>query len=372
MIKIGITVTSHEFEKIIYNSGMALNILVWYQMFEKCGFDTYFILLNGQNKKILEKDEITFKGRTYKILDANSEDISNKKDEIFDIDILFPIGTSNTLYYDILKEKNKNSKIIYILLGSVYHNDIRTMYDPEFIKNLGCVDFIYDEVWISPHFERFKDYYKIRYRTENVFVCPYLWEPIALENTEKNILKDTDSLKIGIVEPNLEQSKNCLIPIALCEKANELITKVYAFSTHRFKEHKFFKSYVVGTQLFKDKKITCEKRFALSFILTKHCNCIVSSVRDCDLNYVFLECFYLGIPLVHNSPILKDFGYYYPDYNLDKGKQQIFLVKKSHNHDEYIEKHKSLLFKYSIENPLNVHWVKEKLNGNEKIGDLHP
>lgn len=370
MVKIGIAIQIHEFEKIIYKSGMALNILVWYQMFEKCGFDPYFILLKGHQKKILEKDEITFKGRSYKVLDANREDIDNKKDEIFDIDILFHIGTSNRKYYDILKEKNKNSKIIYILLGSVYHNDIRTMYDPEFIKNLSNIDFIYDEIWISPHFQRFQDYYKIRYKTEKVFLCPYLWEPIVLsENIRDNILKDTESLKIGIIEPNLEQSKNSLIPIALCEKANELIDKVYAFATYRFKEHKFFKSYVSSTQLFKDKKITCEKRYALSFV-TQYCNCIVSCVRDCDLNYIFLECFYLGIPLVHNSPMLKDFGYYYPDYDLVKGKQQIFSVTKTHNHDEYIEKHKSLLFKYSIENPLNVHWVKEKLNGNDKIGDL--
>ena len=107
MVKVCITITSHEFEQVIYNSGMALNIIVWYQMCEKCGFDPYFILLKGQEKKILEKDEITFKGRSYKVLDANSEDINNKKDEIFDIDILFPIGTSNRLYYDILKEKNK-------------------------------------------------------------------------------------------------------------------------------------------------------------------------------------------------------------------------------------------------------------------------
>ena len=370
MVKIGITIHSHEIEKVIYSSGMTLNILLWYHIFEKCGFDTFFILLQGHSSKILEEDEIEFNGKKYKILDANLNDINNKKQELFDLDFLFPIGSSNYLYYNTLRETNENVKIIYILLGSVYHNDIRILYDEKFLKNLSSIKFKYDEVWISPHFERFQEYYKIRFQTDKVFICPYLWEPITLSKEIYNkTLRDINSLKIGIVEPNLEQSKNCIIPIAICEKANQLIEKVLVFSSFHLKENLFFNGYISNTQLFQDKKITCEKRFALNLILTNYCNCIVSCVRDCDLNYVFLECFYLGIPLVHNSPMLKDFGYYYPDYNVTKGKEQILSIVKNHNHIEYTERHKSLLFKYSVENPININWVKEKLR-SDKIVDL--
>jgi len=42
-------------------------------------------------------------------------------------------------------------------------------------------------------------------------------------------------------------------------------------------------------------------------------------VENWDLNYVFLECFYLGVPLIHNSKMLKDYGYYYPDLDISKG-----------------------------------------------------
>lgn len=366
MIKIGITIISTEFEKIIYSSGMALNILLWYQIFEKCGYNVFFILSRNQETKILDKEEYEYNGKKYKVLDANINDIKNKRKELFDFNFLFTIGSTNDLYENSVRENNKNVKFIYVLLGSVYHNDIRIMYGNIAEKHLSPLKIKYDEVWISPHFERFQEYYKIRFRTK-VFICPYLWEPISLFN--RDVLRDTNKLKIGIVEPNLEQSKNCIIPIAICEKANEFIEKVLVFSTFHFKENIFFKNYIMNLELYKNNKITVEKRFALNYILKDYCNCIVSCVRDCDLNYVFLECFYLGVPLIHNSPILKDYGYYYPDYNVTKGKEQILSVIEKHNYQEYIEKHKSLLYKYSIENPINIHWIKEKLK-SDKIGDL--
>ena len=31
----------------------------------------------------------------------------------------------------------------------------------------------YDEVWLSPHFQYVQEYYKIRYKTDNVFLCPF-------------------------------------------------------------------------------------------------------------------------------------------------------------------------------------------------------
>ena len=72
-------------------------------------------------------------------------------------------------------------------------------------------------------------------------------------------------------------------------------------------------------------------------ILSEYCNCIVSYVEDCDLNYVFLECFYLGVPLIHNSPMLKNYGYYYPRLNVTRGAEQIVNVVNNHNREEYIK-----------------------------------
>lgn len=362
MKKVGITIATKEFEKCIYSSGMLLNILIWYQIFEKCNFDVFFLLCN-ENETITE-NQIDFKEKIYKTLLVNQDNINNKKSDLFDFDIVFSIGAEYVDYNKTIKQQNENSKIIYIMLGSTYHNDTRVLYDDKFKNNISTLTFQYDEIWISPHYERFKEYYKVRFRIDNIFICPYLWEPLLISNISQY---NFESLQIGVVEPNLEQAKNCIIPIAICEKANKHIHNAKIFCSFQLKENDFLKKYITNTQLFKDNKITCEHRFPLSKIL-EYCNCIVSCVRDCDLNYVFLECFYLGIPLVHNSPMLKDYGYYYPEYNVTKGKEQILFVLQNHNYKKYMENHKKILYKFSIDNPINIHWVKERINN--KVDDL--
>ena len=170
------------------------------------------------------------------------------------------------------------------------------------------------------------------------------------EKVIDKILKDTKELKVAIVEPNIEQAKNCLIPFAICEKAHEHIKKIKVFNTVKFKDYSF-KALLLNTESCKKGKVTVEGRHPLPMILSEYCM-VVSYVEDCDLNYVFLECFYLGVPLIHNSPMLKDSGYYYPRLNVSRGAEQIVNVVNNHNRDEYIKKHKPLISKYSVTNPI--------------------
>ena len=69
------------------------------------------------------------------------------------------------------------------------------------------------------------------------------------------VLTDTDKLKVAIVEPNFEQAKNCIIPIAICEKAEKYIHNVKVFNTFHLKDNKFLKKYILGTELQKIKKL---------------------------------------------------------------------------------------------------------------------
>ena len=123
------------------------------------------------------------------------------------------------------------------------------------------------------------------------------------------------------------------------------------------------KDYVLNSELQKNKKITVSGRYPITLILSEHCNCILSFVENCDLNYIYLECFYLGVPIIHNSSMIKDFGYYYPDFDINKGVEQIEKVIKNHNKEKYIKKHKEILDKYSINNPMAIAWIKGRLNG---------
>lgn len=246
-------------------------------------------------------------------------------------------------------------------MGSTYHNDAMAITHNNFTSNPIITKNV-DEIWISPHFEHSLEYFKIRYRNNNVLLCPYIWRSdLIYSQTIQCIPNSISELNIAIIEPNISQAKNCIIPISICEKAEKYIKKTYVFSANHLSQNNFLLPFILSTDLQKNKKITVESRYNFNFIFQNYCNCVVSCVDDWDLNYTFLECFYLGIPLVHNSPMLKEYGYYYPKFDISKGAKQLENILKYHNKDEYIEKHKHLLKKYSMNNPEYIDWIKNRL-----------
>jgi len=59
--------------------------------------------------------------------------------------------------------------------------------------------------------------------------------------------------------------------------------------------------------------------------------------------------------------MLENYGYYYPDLDINKAVEQVEIVFNTHNTKLYIEKHKELLHKYSIHNTYYHEWVKHRL-----------
>lgn len=360
-MKVGITIPKID---SLYSCGITFNILLWYDFFQNCGFDVLFLTYD---KNTVSYGDYKFANfyHLWSYDEMNQckiiENYKEKYPEIFELDIIFSIGLGDLPFFKLIQMEG--IKLIYIVLGSVYHNDVHCMIDSKFPAN-DINHISYDEIWISPHFKYCQEYYKIKWNCKKVFICPYLWRDDLLikESIKDKILTDIKDLKVAIVEPNLEQAKNCIIPIAICEKAINHIKNIMIFNTFHLKENGFFKPYVTNMQIHKQGKVTCEKRYPLPIILSEYCNCVISYVEDCDLNYVFLECFYLGVPLIHNSPMLKDYGYYYPRLNVSKGAEQVINVVNNHNKEEYIKKHKPLIDKYSVTNPLYIEWAKGRLN----------
>ena len=353
-LKIGIT--SQEIKDLFCN-GLRFNNQLWYDFLTNCGYDVYFLTTTDYTHP-------NYRFLNYcKLWDEKGYRVSGYKEkhaELLDFDYIFIVGIYSNRLSSIMKEHK--IKLIYIILGSVYHNDVHSIVDDRWSS--GVVTDEFSQIWISPHFEYCLQYYKIRYSTDNIYIGPYFWRDDLfkkdnLMNTVRTDVKE--HLRVAICEPNLEQAKNCIIPIAICEKAYEDVERVYAFSTAKLKDVTFFKNFCLRTKLHRNAKFSIEGRYPLPFILQKYCNCLVSYVEDCDLNYLFIECFYLGIPLVHNSPMLKDYGYYYPRLQVDKGAEQLKYIKHFHNREEYIKKHRPIVEKYAVDNPVYMEWARRRL-----------
>jgi len=63
-----------------------------------------------------------------------------------------------------------------------------------------------------------------------------------------------------------------------------------------------------------------------------------------------MECFHFNIPLVHNSKAIKDCGYYYSDYNVIQGSEQLSQALSNIGKKNTNKNTSKILNKYSPRN----------------------
>lgn len=222
------------------------------------------------------------------------------------------------------------------------------------------------EGWISPHFEFSKGFIETTSKSK-VEICPYIWSPdIFLKFCNQNKLspffnEDNDVRKIGIFEANINVLKTFTYPLISLEKLerknSSLIKEVLLFNGIKLKENKKFKESVSNLNLQLNKKLSVEERFALPVIFSKkYIGSIVSHQFYCDLNYLTLEGLYCGFPVIHNSEFCKEAGYFYPEFNADECANKIEESILSHkdNLNDYKQKAKEVIFKFSADNLKNI------------------
>ena len=281
-------------------------------------------------------------------------------DTIMKLDYLIICGAN---YEGINKNiLDSDVKVIWWHMGNTFIHDTNKILIGEQASTLidfGCNKF--HEAWISPHFEYSIDYYRYNYGNINVGVCPYIWEPVYMEAPYTNDFTHND-INIGVFESNLNVNKSSFIPIIICERAKDIINTAFIGCSRKlWNQSADFKKYNKKSSLFKEKRLTIEERHRFKYVMDNVCNVVVSCVDNWDLNYLFLECFYLGIPLVHNSKMLKDWGYYYEGCNVNQAVTQIKCIKETFNRKAYINRHAPLLYKYSMKNPEYIKFFKDHL-----------
>ena len=73
-------------------------------------------------------------------------------------------------------------------------------------------------------------------------------------------------------------------------------------------------------------------------------------------NYLYYDVLYGGYPLIHNSTLIGDAGYYYPDFDSAAGGRALLEAWLHHDErlDDYRAKAGRLPQSVSIDNPANL------------------
>jgi len=362
-MKIGITINmSHA----IWANGMQQNIVFLYEILKECGHDCFYITPEPP-KFGVGKDHIAM----------DIKDLIKDKSENIDLLIIAGFDVPQEIF-DILKSRNKNIKCILIHYGNKLLNDIHHGICGRHTESSPLFRHKYiDEVWTSPHYDFAIPYLRTYYKTDAVKICPYIWDPHFIKIKTRE-LKDKklnphfseDLIRnISIFEPNKNFTKTCLIPLSIIEcfqhKFGNEINSANVFCCEKIRDRKYLTEYVNMLDISKRKDfLFFNNRWAKMEACAKFGKTILSHQIYNELNYSHLEALYLGLPLIHNSKRLMEFGYYYPDFDIEMAANQIksAFINHSQTINQYKEDCSVLFHKFSPYNKENVEKYKILLN----------
>lgn len=364
-MKIGITI---DMSVAFWANGMQQNIVFLYELLNRAGNNCYYIthkkpayILNKRHQGMMLDDLLSDDGETFDAI------------IIAGFDLLPDM-------YDKLKLRNKNLKVILVHFGNKMMDDIHYGISAPETKRIPLAKPKYlSQIWISPHHEYGKQYLKTYYNFENVHAIPYIWDPFFVQEKikdlkSKNLSPFFDPKKINnvcIFEPNISHLKNCIIPVAICERLEQLYPQtlqgVSSFSSDLVRKKQYFKILMNRFEIVQREDFCYfANRWGSLDALSKFGGCVVSHQYSNELNYSYLEALYLGIPLIHNSPPLMDVGYYYNNFDVDMGAKQLYNAILNHEctHKDYMKDGRKFTAQYSPFDLRNIDPYQRLLNND--------
>lgn len=338
MREINVAISLHISNKpgsSIWSNGAVQHTIFLYQLFKKIPY--------VKNVWLGTYDAPEIQGKW--LLDEIKDDIVPMGSIIQDVDLMVEMSRFAN-EGDMEAVRKNGGRAISYKFGNDYSMTVESLCfeaHPEWVPNPRNLKM--DAVWTNPqHMNTCKSFFEHIYHTKAVCV-PHLWSPYFLEkDLQSNPAPQAgwpcrplgDNYKISIFEPNINVVKTTLLPFLIAAKfydANsESVSNILMYNAGKIKDNKAFKRIVLETNAGKSRVASVERRTSFVNAMGRNGGIVVSHQWENGLNYLYYEALYGGFPLVHNSPFLKDVGYYYEGFDIDDGVRA--LTRAVSEHDE--------------------------------------
>lgn len=297
-----------------FTSGCVQQAIYTKQLLTNCGYDVVLCSIEPDFKMFADT------GDPIKFINEQTS-LSSFKCMVF---VSLHLETST--YPSLINHLRKHVYCVSLVCGN-----LSCLHQEEFVfqsHNIltHSLDSWYDEYWLLEPYSSMLEYIQLLTK-KPVFTVPYVWNASILTSFVKKKQfdfnmdyheKDRSKINILIAEPNVSTHKTSLIPLML---ANEY------YRTHRSNVHKIYllcgvnvkdKCSVFFEQLeiVQDDVLQIYDRIEMPVmlnLLTKQEYPLVclSHQTNNPYNFWYLEMLHLNIPIVHNSQMLENNGYYY-------------------------------------------------------------
>jgi len=329
----------------VFSNGLFQNVYVIYKMFDAMGYAP-ILLINEKSEKSENIPKMLQKCRM-----LVTEDILKQP---LPVVALIELGMSID---PLLREfvKMLGGKLIKLYLGNILNIDIET---PIFYPGMYFAHHVIekvDRIWVSPHYGQHAEYasyinHVVPPSDLKNMIAPYIWDPTFITRGGELKLQWEPRVKaeddvIVIMEPNISFQKSSFIPLLAIErwyrKKRKWSGKVVVVNGMRISETPHFvKNIKPNLKIVQDGLVEFVERMDIVSAMTKWPSAMyVGHQYNNEYNYMTLEHFWCGFPVIHNSASWKAYGYYYDGNDIEGASQQIEDAWQ--NHSEKLEAYKS-------------------------------
>jgi hypothetical protein len=369
-INIGITVLADKPNDSLFTNGIRQNVITLRDVYEKCRNVANAYIINTAAQKIPADTTGPWKDYVKHMITL---------DEAIEKCDLIVVG-QGSMHRDRYREfKKLGKKIVKQIMGaelSVLNETILFKPNEEarniYLRNDGTVS----AVWLSPHFfDRDRYLFEAQYGCPT-YIGPYIWDPRFIEEHArllnasnpkdfpgKYVPSGIKQKRISTMEPNINMVKTSMVPVITTElfyrKHPDLLERLNVFCGEKIKTKPDMVTFVKELDSYLAKKMFFEARYPMTWTLQKHTDIVLSHQNQCELNYVYLDASWLGYPVVHNSPFMKELGWYYQENDVPKAVEHLAYIAENFDdneyvNEEYLKKSREFSYRYMITNPENV------------------
>ncbi|HDR9190917.1 DUF2827 domain-containing protein [Burkholderia vietnamiensis] len=300
-------------------------------------------------------------------LDGLDVPLVKPTDVTHDIDVVIEMGAQLPVEW-LRHVKALGTKLVACYVGHTYSGLAET---PIFGKPSGHVfnGTQFDEVWVLEKSQKI-DVPLLRTLTRApVHTMPHLWSPYFLDRRIAALASEGVTFgyrpgrrpwHLATLEPNISVVKSCHYPMLACDEFYrahpDAVQHLFVVNSIHMKAHPTFVHFANNLELVRQQKATFEPRMDLPGFMARHADAVVSHHWENPQNYLYYDVLYGGYPLIHNSTLLGDAGYYYPDFDSAAGGRALYDAWLHHDErlDDYRAKAGRLLQAVSIDNPANL------------------
>ena len=345
-------------EENIFTNGLFQNVYYFYRMFEAMGW----LPLLFVNRRPDDFGKVPWYMRDLRLLCV--EDLAKNP---IPVKLYLEIGMS------IDGQMRKflrmcGAKICKLYLGNILNIDIET---PIFYPQMHFAHHVIgelDDIWVSPHYYQHGEYARalnhVDIEKPQSAAVPYIWDSqILTKGGERNFFwrspGNESEDKFLILEPNISFQKCSLVPLLILEqwyrKHRDWKGEVIVVNGERLLLIPFFRETVWNKlDIVKDGHVKMKGRLDILTILNDYPAAIpICHQWNNEYNYMVLEYFWSGFPVLHNASDWKDFGYYYENSNLAQGVAAIEKIRNFHREtlEVYKAHARALAWRHSPYNP---------------------